>query len=146
MNDVNLLFCTANNVFGNGTTELGATSNWIDFKVAQDNGAGVGPVMEVVVTTAFSGGTGATFQIAAVDSAGSNAVVLDSTPFIANANLTVGAIIHLQMSPQRSLPGATLTHLRMRCANSGNNTTGAVTAHLLDAVGGNPTKAYAAGW
>lgn len=149
--DLSQLFCTAQNVFGNGTTV--SSTDWLDMKVAQDWAGGREPVVEIIVTTTFAGGTSATFQLVAVDSAGANPVVLDTTPAIAIANLVAsvagspgdlkGSRILLRMSPKMSLPASTLTHLRVQCVNVGNNTAGAISAHLTQDAGSvAPGKAY----
>lgn len=153
--DINLQFCSAQNVFGNGTTVQ--STDWIDWKVAQDLGGGNPPVVEIIVTTTAAGGTSMQFQLCAVNSAGANPVVLDSTPAIAIAQLVApaagtpppsgGKVIHLRMSPKTSLPAATLTHLRLQTVNVGNNSAGAISAHLIpEAAAASPTKAYAAGY
>lgn len=136
--DVSLLFCTAQDVFGNGTTV--SSTDWLDMRVVQDWAAGTGPVVEVIVTTPFAGGTAVRFEVVAVDAAGANPVVLDTTPTIALAN--VGSRVLLRMSPQRALP-AGLSHLRLRCVNVGNNSAGAITAALTDETSSQfPSKAY----
>lgn len=144
--DTNLRFGTAQAVFGNGTA-VGST-DWVNMKVAQDNAVGRAPVLEILVTTAFVGGTGCKFRLSAVDSAGNNPVILDQTPDIALADLTLGRIFHLRMSPQTELPGPTLTHLRAYCSNNGNNTAGSVTMHLIPEAGASEPglKAYPSGW
>lgn len=155
--DITTFFCQAQNVFGNGTTV--SSTDWIDVKRAQDMaGGGDGPVVEVVVTTTFAGGTTAQFQLVAVDAAGANPVVLDTTPPIPIAQLVAPAVnpsgvavggtrLALQMSPQKQLPAATLTHLRVQCVNVGNNTAGAISAQLAPEVPTNESaKAYPASW
>lgn len=153
--DINLQFCSAQNVFGNGTTV--SSTDWIDWKVAQDLAGGHPPVVEIIVTTSFATGTSAQFQLVAVDSAGGNPVVLDETPAIAIAGLLApaagtpppsgGKVIHLRMSPKSALPTATLTHLRLQTVNVGNNTAGAITAHLIpQAAAASPGKAYKVGY
>lgn len=153
--DINTVFCTAQNVFA--TDAAVDSADWIDFKVAMDLAAGKAPVVEVIVTTTFVGGTGAQFLLLAVDSAGANAVVIDETPAFLVADLVApeagnpgnlkGTVIHLRMSPKSKLPGATLTHLRLRVNNFGANTAGAITAQLVEEAGtSNPNKAYAAGY
>ena len=145
--DLNTVFCTAQTVGDGVANSLVGSTDWIDFKVAQDNAGGTGPVVEILVTTNFAGGTGAKFRLAAVDSAGSNAVIIDQTADIALASLVVGSVFHLRMSPRASLPSALLTHLRLYASNTGTNTTGAITAHLQPEVGSDlRTKAYASGW
>ena len=151
--DLNLVFCTALNVFGNGTTVL--STDWIDWKVAMDLAAGKEPVLEFAVTTTPSGGTSMEFQLTAVDSAGNNPVVLDTTGAIAIANLVAptgtppmgGTVRHLRMSPKPTQPTSLRTHLRLQVVNVGNNIAGAITAHLTNEPGtAVPTKAYAAGY
>jgi hypothetical protein len=152
--DSTLQFCTADAVFGNGTTETSA--DWVDMKVAQDNAGGKEIVVEILVTTTFAGGTSATFQLTAVDSAGANPVVLAQTKAYAVADLTAppagngkggGTVVHLRADPLTALPAGTLTHLRLQCVNVGNNTAGAITAYLVpEAASAKPAKAYASGW
>lgn len=154
--DINTIFCTAQNLFGNGTTVL--STDWLDWKVAQDSAGGQAPVIEIIITTSFSGGTSATFQLIAVQADGSTgAVVLDTTPAIAVANLTAptagtgmtvgGTIVKLTLSPKFAVPTALLTHLRVQCVNAGNNTAGAATIHMQpDAASTGPSKAYVSGY
>ncbi len=143
--DISLQFCSAQNVFANGT---GVNStDWVDLKVAQDWGGGAAPVVEILVTTAFTGGTGVTFYVQAVDSAGNNPVQVSASMFYAVAALTAGQIIHVKLSDLASLPASTLTHLRVQAFNSGNNTTGAISAHLVpEAATTRPAKAYPASY
>lgn len=153
--DISLQFCSAQNVFATDTTV--DSTDWLDMKVAQDWAAGKAPVVEIIVTTTFSGGTSAQFQLLAVDAAGGNAVVLDQTPAIAIAGLVApvagtpgnlkGTTVHLRMSPKNALPTATLTHLRVRTVNVGANAAGAISAHLLPEVSSqHPGKAYPVGY
>jgi hypothetical protein len=144
--DISTFFCQAQALFGNGTTV--SSTDWIDRKKAQDAaGGGDGPFAEIIITTAFTGGTSGQFQIVACDAAGANPVVLDTTRAFPVAELLVGTRISLQMSPQKALPAATLTHLRLQCVNVGNNTTGAASAHLTPEVPTNENaKAYGAAW
>jgi len=151
--DLNLQFCSAQAVFGSGTTV--SSTDWINWLVAQDLAGGVAPVVEIIVTTLAAGGTSMQFQLVACDSAGANPVVVDETPAIGIANLVAptgtppmgGTVIHLRMSPRRVLPGATLTHLRLQTVNVGANSAGAITAHLVPEAGNSaPNKAYAAGY
>lgn len=155
MLDLGNVFCTAQNVFGNGTTV--ASTDWIDGGVAQNWGDGVEPVVEIIVTTSFAGGTSATFQLTAVDAAGANPVVLDATPAIPIAqlvaagagtpSLTPASKITLRVSPKGSLPASTLTGLRLQCVNTGNNTGGAITARLVaQAATQEPGKAHRSGY
>ncbi|MEY5098096.1 MAG: hypothetical protein RJA36_815 [Pseudomonadota bacterium] len=143
--DMTLQFCSAQNLFGNGTTVQ--STDWIDMKVAQDNGGGSSLELEVLVTTAFTGGTGAVFVIQAVDSSGGSALAVSNSVTIPVASLTVGSIHHVKLSDLAALPGSTLTHLRFAVFNSGNNTAGACTAHLVPAgASTRPAKAYPAGF
>lgn len=141
------------NFFGNGTTV--DSTDWIDWKVAMDLAGGKAPEVEVMITTSFATGTSARFQLVAVDSAGANPVVLDETPAIAIAGLVAptsaggtvmgGTRLQLRMSAKGALPTATLTHLRVRCVNVGNNTAGAAIVHLVpDAATTRPGKDYPA--
>ena len=152
--DAALIFCTAQNVFASSATVQ--STDWIDWKVAQNLGDGCPPVVEIVVTTTFAGGTAVTFQLCAVDSAGNNPEILDSTEAIPIASLTAaaagvpggaGTVWHLRMSPKKGLPTSTKTHLRLQVVNSGANTAGAITAHMQPDVGtAAPGKAYASGY
>ena len=145
MQDLQNIFCTAQNVFGNGTTV--ASTDWIPLGAAVDFAAGKPVMVEVVVTTTFAGGTSGRFQLTAVDSAGANAVVLDTTDAIPIASLTAGTRLQLRMSPKMALPSSTLTCLRLQNVNVGNNTAGAISAFLcLDNGSENPAKAYPTGW
>jgi hypothetical protein len=152
--DSSLVFCTAQNVFAAGGSSV-ASTDWIDLRAVQDMAGGVAPVLEVIVTTTFAGGTGANFQLATCDSAGGNQTVIDQTPTIPIAELVApsgnpamgGRVVHLKMSPKSLLPAAGRTHLRVLTFNSGTNTAGAITAHLVPEAGtAHPTKAYAAGF
>jgi hypothetical protein len=151
--DITTFFCQAQNVFGNGTTV--SSTDWIDIKKAQDMaGGGDGPFVEIIVTTTFLTGTSAQFQLVACDAAGANPVVLDTTRAIPIAELVAPTVnpsgvtrLSLRMSPQKGLPGPTLTHLRVQVVNVGNNTAGAISAQLTPDVPTNESaKAYAAGW
>ena len=155
--DSTLVFAEAQNVFGNGTTV--ASTNWIDMQVAQNWGDGRGPIVEIIVTTSFAGGTSAWFQLTAVDASGANPIVLDETASISLADLAAppatpastpqmgGSIHHLRMRPRKDLPPSDRTHLRLQVVNFGNNTAGAITARLLPEAGtSSPNKAYPAGY
>jgi hypothetical protein len=124
-------------------------------KVAQDWGAGKAPIVEVIVSTTFAGGTSATFQVTAVDSAGANPKVIAQSRAYPVAELVApgagtpskGTVVHVRLDPQQLLPGATLTHLRLQTLSVGTTTAGAITAHLLpDAGTASPVKAHAAGY
>lgn len=143
--DLNTRFATAQNFFGNGTVV--SSDDWIDMRVAQDNAGGDGPVVEILITTAFVGGTNVTWRLVACDSAGGNSVVIDQTPAIVVADMPVGSRFFLRMSPKAALPASTLTSLRMQAVNSGNNTAGAATISLVpEGAAGRPAKAYPSGW
>lgn len=152
--DINLQFCSAQAVFGSGTTVQ--STDWIDWKVAQAIADGQAPVLEVIVTTSFAGGTSAQFQMCAVDAAGANPEVIATTRAIPIAELvangagtpgTIGTIVHLRMDPLKALPGATKTHLRLQTVNVGANAAGAITAHLVPEAGTSlPGKAYPIGY
>lgn len=155
MLDLGNVFCTAQNVFGNGTTV--ASTDWIEGGAAQNWGDGVEPVVEIIVTTTFTGGTSVTFQVTAVDSAGNNPVVLDTSGAIAIANLvaagagtpalTPASKILLRISPKGTLPSSTLTGLRLQAVNGGNNTAGAISARLVpQAATQEPGKAHRSGY
>lgn len=143
--DLNTRFATAENFFGNGSVE--SSDDWIDIRAAQDNGSGNAPVVEVLITTAFTGGSSVAWRLAAVDSNGNNPVIIDQTPFIPVADLVVGARFFLRLSPKQSLPSATLTCLRMQASNTGNNTAGAATIQLVpEGAAARPAKAYPSGY
>ena len=154
MPDINLVFCTAQNVFA--TNANVDSTDWLDMKVAQNWGDGLAPVVEIIVTTTFSGGTSAQFQLLACDSAGANGVVIDETKAIAIASLTKvgtgtpgagGTVVQLRLSPQGALPSSTLTHLRVRTVNVGANSAGSITAHIVpDSSTVRPAKAYPVGY
>lgn len=155
MLDLGTVFCTAQNVFGSGTTVQ--STDWIDCRVAQNFGDGMEPAVEIVVTTSFAGGTSAQFQLTAVDNAGANPVVLDTTQAIANAGLVAAGAgtppatqptkIVLRMSPRALLPSSTLTALRLQCVNAGANTAGAISARLVPMPSTcEPAKAHPSGW
>jgi hypothetical protein len=150
--DTGLLFCTAQNLFGNGTVVL--STDWIDMRVAQDNAGGRDITIEALVTTTFTGGTGGTLEVVACDAAGANGVQVAVSDFLAVAALTAptgggavpvmgGSIILLRLSPLRVIPGSTLTHLRAQFRNAGNNTAGAMTIHMRPAPSSAlPAKAW----
>lgn len=146
--DINTVFCTAQNVSGNGTTV--ASTDWLDWKVAQDIAGGPPPAVEIIVTTSFTGGTSVRFRLAAVDSAGANPEVLDETPDIAIANLVTtgqGRRITLNASAKNALPTSTKTHLRLYAINTGNNSAGSISAQLVGkSESQHPNKSYAAGY
>lgn len=145
MMDINNLFCTAQNFFGNGT--IVTSTDWMDCRAAMDWGsATVAPVLEVVITTAFTGGTGGSFQLCACDSAGGNISVLD-TEFFVNADLTLGRIHHIRLRPRGAAIASNLTHLRVQFSNSGNNSAGAASCQLLPKpYNTDPQNAYPTGY
>lgn len=143
--DLNLRFATAFSFAANGTVV--SSDDFIDMRAAQDNAGGDGPVVEIQITTAFTGGTSVTWRLLACDSNGNNGVVIDQTPAIVVADLTVGARFFLRMSPKQALPASNLTCLRIQASNSGNNTTGAATVQLVpNGAAARPAKAYPSGW
>lgn len=146
--DINTLFCTLQNVSGNGTTVQ--STDWIDGKVAQDWAGGVPPDVEIIVGTAPTGGTSQQFQLCAVASDGTNAspaVILATTMPILIANLTAGSRHILRVSPIVGIPAATLTHLRLQTVNVGNNANGTISAQLVPiAATTGPAKAYPAAY
>lgn len=143
--DLSLQFCAAQSVFGNGTTVQ--STDWLDLGVARDLAGGRPVCVEIIVTTAFAGGTSAAFALQAVDSAGANPVVLDQTPTFPVASLVAGARILLRMSPKNALPASNLTALRLAVVNVGNNTAGAISAQLVpEASTQRGSKAVASGW
>ncbi len=151
--DLQTTFCTAQAVFGNGTTV--SSTDWVDMKVAQDNAGGGDIEVEIIVTTSFVGGTSGEFQLCAVDAAGANPVVLDTSRAIAIASLIApgasaaigGTRIVLRMDPKQALPAANLTALRVQCVNVGNNSAGSISAALVPQAGTMfPGKAYPTGY
>lgn len=138
MQDANLIFSAAQAVFGNGTTVQ--STNWLPLKAVQDLGGADGPDVEVIVKTSFAGGTSARFQLTLVDAAGANPVVIGQSVEIPVAQLLAptgtipmgGTIIRFSPNPLRGpLPASTLSFVRVQTVNTGNNTAGSISAHLL---------------
>lgn len=156
--DINLRFNNAQAMNGTDTTVL--STDWIDFKVAQDIAGGHEPTVEIIPTTVGAGAGTVRFELLAVDLAGANGVPLDSTPPLtpstlvpatANAGgapIVTGARLLLRVSGKpQALPGATLTHLRVRAVMVGAVTGLAVSSQLVpEANTSHPNKAYAVGY
>lgn len=112
-------------IWGNATT-FGA-----------DMGVGDGtwtPFVDILITTAVTGGTSMNFQLQSAPDNGSNAAGTWSTDIesgaIAVANLGIGARIMLPFA--RRPPGAALPRFyRVQYTSVGNNTTGAASAGIV---------------
>lgn len=144
--DINLRFCTALSVAGTDTTT--ASTDWVDFKAAQDNAGGKSPVVEIIPTTVGANVGTVRFEIGAVDSSGANFAILDTTKQYAATALVPGQVrIIMKMDPQTALPGSTLTHIRVRAVTVGAVTGLAITAQMAEEeVTSHPLKTYAAGY
>lgn len=155
MLDLGSVFCTAQNVFSAGTTVT--STDWIDGRVAQNWGDGFEPAVEIIVTTTFVGGTSVQFQLTAVDAAGANPVVIESTLPIAVAGLVAAGAgvppatqptkLVFRVNPRATLPTSTLTNLRLQAVSVGTTTQGAITARMVSQPASmEPGKAHASGW
>lgn len=153
--DISTRFCQA--LAMNGTNATILSTDWIDMKKAQDNAGGREPEVEIAFTTTGSGAGTVRFELGAVDSAGANFAILDTTKDLTPSTLIAptagvgvslgGTRLTLRMSSQNALPSATLTHLRLRAITVGAVANLAVTAQLVDRSGTvHPDKAYAAGF
>lgn len=126
---------TGTNVFGSGTTVV--STNTIDLasggnpsSQTRDIGAGNDLAkLRVEVTTAFSGGTSAEFQVIASDAAnlGTPTVIGTSGP-IAVASLTAGSRFAVEINPRLLSKGQ--RYLGMQTVNVGANTAGAIYADI----------------
>lgn len=143
---------TGANIFGSGTTVVSGSS--IDCATAgnptsgqvRDMGEG-GEMLfaRISVTTAFSGGTSAEFQVIATDAAAltGNVTVIGTTGAIPVASLTQGARFVARVNPRLANKGQ--RYLGIQCVNVGANTAGAVYADFgLDIQDGQ--KFYANGF
>lgn len=141
---------TGANAFASGASIL--STNTIDLasggnpsSQTRDLGAGNDLArMRVEVTTAFSGGTSAEFQIITADDAAlsSNVTVIGSSGAIAVASLTAGSRWDVEMNTRILSKGQ--RYLGMRTVNVGANTTGAIIADIGDGI--EDFKAYQSGF
>lgn len=155
--DLNCIFSTAQTVTGTDTTVQ--STDWIDMKVAQDNAGGVAPVVEIIVSTTFAGGTSVQPQLCACEADGSNPVVIATLAPILIASLVAasgtpamgGSRFLLKMSPLAALPAISGSDprqaLRMQYVLVGAVSAGALTAHITNEAGTSfPGKGYACGY
>lgn len=163
--DINTFFCTAQNVFS--TDSVVYSTDWLDWKIVQDNGAGEEPEVEIIVTTSFAGGTSVRFQLMAVADAGgagsggtAAVMIAQSREYLAAeyatqlvaptavvAPVIVGSVVRLKISALTALPASTQKNLQLRVQCVGAVSAGAITAHLKNrAASSAPGKAYASGY
>lgn len=119
-------------------TNYVATASGSLYTIAQgtqtvDVGAGSDLLMIFTVTTAFAGGTNATFQ-AVTDSTDN----LDTTPLvcgevgpIATADLTVGTQIVVRITPQQKLGGSLQRYLGGNIVTTGTHSAGVVRGDIV---------------
>ena len=127
---------TGTNAFASGASVLSTNtvdlaSGGIPSGQVRDIGAGNDMVrMRVTVTTAFTGGTSAEFQVIAADDAAltSNLTVVGSTGAIPVASLTANARFMAEINTRLLQKGQ--RYLGMRTVNVGANTAGAIFADL----------------
>lgn len=128
---------TGANAFANGTSVL--STNTVDLASGgppttgqvRDFGAGNDmPTMRVTVTTAFTGGTSAEFQIITADDAAltTNVTVVGSSGAVPVASLTANSRFVVFINPRVLRNGQ--RYIGMRTSNVGNNTAGAILADL----------------
>ena len=132
-------------------TNYAATASGSLYTIAQgtqtvDFGAGSDLLLVFTVTTAFAGGTNATFQ-AVTDSTSD----LDTTPLvcgevgpITTANLTLGTQIVVRITPQQQLGGSLQRYLGGNIVTTGTHTAGAVRGDIVLDV--QDRRTYAAGF
>ncbi len=111
------------------TNQIDLASGGVPTNQTRDMGAGVdAPKMHVAVTTAFTGGTSAEFQIVAADDAAisTNVTVVGTSGPIPVATLVIGFRQMVLMNPRLLSRGQ--RYLAMRTVNVGANTTGAIVA------------------
>jgi hypothetical protein len=154
--DINLTFCTAQNVFSAGAVV--ESTDWIDMKAVQDNAAGDEPTVEIIVTTSFVGGNFVQFVARTCDAAGSTGagVAVGLTDAIAVASLIAasagtptgpGYVITLRLSSLPALPAAGQVGIRLQVSSNGTTTAGAISAQLLpEAATNRVRKAYGSGY
>lgn len=124
-------FATNANVNSTNVVDLssGYAPNGIGAVQTRDVGAGNDLTrMRVAVTTAFTGGTSAEFQIIAHDDTGqaTNVTVVGSSGAIPVASLTAGARFEVEINTRLLSKGQ--RYLSMRTVNVGANAAGAIFA------------------
>lgn len=122
---------TGQNVFASGASVL--STNTVDLASGGNPSGQVRDIGEgsdfvygrFQITTAFSGGTSAEFQVITADDAAltTNVKVLGTTGAIAVANLTAGTRLACQINPVLGSKGQ--RYLGLRCVNVGANAAGA---------------------
>jgi hypothetical protein len=127
---------TGTNAFASGASIL--STNTIDLASGGNPSGQVRDIaggndlarLRVAVTTAFSGGTSAEFQIIAADDAAlsTNVTVIGSTGAIAVASLTANARFEAEINTRLLSKGQ--RYLGMRTVNVGANTAGAIFADI----------------
>ena len=120
---------TGQAVFGSGTSVL--STNTVDLGITRDLGAGSDLVFgRFEITTAFTGGTSAEFQIITADDAAltTNIKVVGTTGAIAVALLTASARLACQINPVIGSKGQ--RYIGGRTVNVGANTAGSIYADL----------------
>lgn len=122
-------FATGASILSTNTVDL--ASGGVPTGQTRDIGAGTDYArLRVAVTTAFSGGTSAEFQVIAADDAAlsSNVTVIGSTGAIAVASLTANARFEAEINTRLLSKGQ--RYLGMRTVNVGANTAGAIFADI----------------
>lgn len=158
--DLQTTFCTAQNVFSSSATVQ--STDWLDLKVVQDWAAGNEPVVEIVVTTSFSGGNFVQFFLRSCDIAGSTAagIVLaisdnltpaslaaPAAPGGSSPNVNVGTVLTLKLSSLNALPAAGQVGMRVEVTCNGAVIAGAISAHLVpESETQRVRKAYGSGF
>lgn len=113
----------------NSTNVVDLSSAGIPSSQTRDIGAGNDLVkLRVEVTTAFTGGTSAEFQIITHDDTGqsTNVFVVGTSGAIPVASLTVGSRFEVELNTRLLSKGQ--RYISMRTVNVGANTTGAIFA------------------
>jgi len=128
LTDKNLLCCSAQAVYSDGTSVLGTGS--VDLSSAKDLAPGEPLSSFARVTTAFAGGTSCAFEIVSADNAAlsSNLVVLATTPAILTATLAEGYVIPM---PDFVANSAQDRYIGIRATCVGTMTAGSITAGFI---------------
>lgn len=119
-------------------TAYTATASGSVYTVAQgsqnrDIGEGADLYCIFTVTTAFAGGTNATFQVVvdSTDDLDTAPKIVGETGPIALASLVVGAQIVVRINPQQTLGSAAVRYLGANIVTTGTHTAGAVRADVV---------------
>jgi hypothetical protein len=142
--DINLRIST-DQVLTGITNSTALSSKSIDLSIARDIGEGKPLFMNFAITTACTDGTSTEFQIVVADDAAlsSNLVVIGSSGAVPVASLVAGANFPVPIPPKVGSLGK--RYLGARYAVVGTNTTGKVTADIVEAIQ-DGKKFYASGF